>query len=499
MDQLIWLPSVRTFRWEASDKDTIAEVNEYIGVHLPKNMTNSVKLVIEQHSYGNILVASRLLDALQDEGLSLIERGGGTLTLDKLFQYEWEYRILQHAEDRDLCEDIATLFAAARAPLSTAIITAGIRHIRGKEVRGRHVEQALGQMRTHLESFKGKGHICLRPFHPSFARWLEEFYRNDLCEAHRAIALAFIAILKDAANLDFICAARCVCRHLREWASRAPDSSQRNQALAYLGEIVHKKSICSEVEHRAGIDVYLNCFLYESVKCAEVVGSLPELIHFGVHYMDYQQKSHSRVDYLEELLEQDKFGEAISIASTLPAENEVLACLAFIGCRAADNNYREILVEVLDRISAKYETGFKVFIPIAWSLIGRLINLREKELLVRLISTISDKEFMYSANYLRETLCAWSYSYPGLSFIGLFLGRVARFDRKTLYVYVPQFAKIAFDSNLPHEHVADLLLDFLHSVKGEKARFVVGEVLGEMFIERHLDAYAQRGIVKCCG
>lgn len=495
MDQFIWFPDVRTFRWEAGDEYTIAEVNEYINTRLPKNTTNSVKLIIEQYSHGNILVASRLLDTLRDEGLSLIERGSRTLTLDELFRCEWEYRILQHAEDRDLCEDIATLFAAARAPLSTAIITAGIRHLREKEVKGRHVERVLGQMRTHFESFKGEGHIYLHPFHPSFARWLEEFYRNDLCEAHRGLATAFIGVLEDSKNPDFECATQCVGWHLRQWMMKAPESSQRAQIQASMRDLIGRTDVRSSVEYQWGSDVYLERFLWEGVKFAEEAGSLSDIVHFGSRYLEYRQRAKIRLEELEQFLESKKADKAIQVARTLPSGHERLGCLALVGCWAIDNDRRDVLTDVFKYISEEPLKSFDFFAPVIWSLARRLVSVGDKKLLEHFMSLILEEDYKDSAKkYLPKVLNEYCHSVQNLDLLQPFLANLVRCGETSLEDYVGTVGEIALQSGMPGDRVASFLVNFLNSLQNRSDRLDIAEVVARLFAKHGIFESMQEAI-----
>jgi len=484
------------FNWR-KDEPTTAEVNNYITDCLREASNIPVQSKVKTSAHGLILIASHLLRTLERGAISLTEIPTRIQTIDAFFEDDWNNRILKQARTADLCEDVATLFAASQEPLSASIIAGAMWHHETAKSRMRDIKQSLIDIETFLEPI-GQGDVHRwRPFHPSFGRWLEEFYREDLCEAHRALAMTFIEILKNPTNPDFGCATRCVCRHLREWAKRTIVGSQKSEMHEILGKLSSDMKLRKEIEHCCGPDVYLEHILHEGINHAEETGSLPDMIRFGVQYISYRREVSTHIDYLEELLKRNRLTEAMQVAVILPREEEVLGCLAIIGCQAADNNNRGVLVEVLDHISANYKDGFESFTAAAWSLMGRLINLGEKELLGRFISVISDEEFNRSTPmlyYLRKTLQIWSNSHLSLDVVSLFLDKVARYKGMNLPYCLAIITEVAFDSGLPDNDVADCLLNSLKSLKDAKARLGVARVLAEIFTEHHLSTHAKQAI-----
>ena len=237
LDQLTWYPDVHTFKWKCDEEHTIAEVDRYVKNLIPGKTNESIRFRITNSAKGNILLATLLLNARKEKTLLSYVIKQGSLAFEKLYRYEWEYRILRRTENRDLCEDIATLFAASREPLNLSIIIAGLHHLGNTQVKGYHAKHTLEEMGGYIESFNQDGILYFRPFHPSFFQWLDKFYASHLSDSHRALALTSLEILKNPINKNFEYAARSACWHLRQWAGRTLKKSQQNFLFGWFQEI----------------------------------------------------------------------------------------------------------------------------------------------------------------------------------------------------------------------------------------------------------------------
>ena len=102
---------------------------------------------------------------------------------------------LKKARDTVLCEDVAAILAAARRPISASVLTEAIRRQHDVKIRAKKIEESLEDIASFLEREQREEVECWRPYDASFGHWLEEFYERDLCEAHRALALAFSSMV----------------------------------------------------------------------------------------------------------------------------------------------------------------------------------------------------------------------------------------------------------------------------------------------------------------
>ena len=272
---------------------------------------------------------------------------------------------------------------------------------------------------------------------------------------------------------DFHYAVHYSCWHSVQWANRTLRKSQRERASDHIKKLIDDTELCQEIENRYGIDVYLDRFLREIVKCAEVISPFADIIRFGVCYIDYQRQARTRLKQLREFLENNKPFQAIHIAESLPEVNERLGCFAIIGCWAADVNNRVVLTNILDRISKEQRITFDPIIPLAWSFIGRLIAFGDKELLKNFISIFPENEYGSSGkNLLPAILRIHCKTQINLDFIKPLLEKSLKCDIYVLDDYVRTVAEIVFKAGVPHTKGSEFFISFLNSIQNAEQRLV---------------------------
>ena len=400
MDQLRPYPDVSVSPW-SKNKHTITEVADYIKNHL-QTCTALEKQNLEVAADGNFRLLQYLLDAWERGDISLEKMPAKPLTLHTFFRDQWQNRILKKARIPDLCEDVATLLASAREPLSTSVITSAIRRHGVVKLKARDVERSLTDIATFIKTVPRGQLNRWRPYDASFSQWLEGFYAGDLCEAHRALALSLIEVLKSNSSPDFDIAAQNACWHLRQWAKMTVDPSQKEQISEILRNLIDDSEVHEQVERRIGADEYLVHFLYEAVKYSEESGSLPNLVRFALRYIYYRKNTITLFSQLKELIEDGRFPEIKRMSDSIPEGPIRLAYLAFVGCCSIDCNRHDVLVKILDCISTgESKPGFGQYVPVAAALVARLARLQREDLLKRIILTISDKDaFELVVDYL---------------------------------------------------------------------------------------------------
>jgi len=143
VDRFRSFADAEVFEWKA-DSSTVREVQTYVVSHLATEQADPGCTSITDLARGNFLVASQLLRTHKEGDPLLNLTAGKPLTLSALYHHDWQHRVLPRAAMAELCHDIATVFAAAREPLSTSVLRMALCHLRADNpVKGRDVKRSL--------------------------------------------------------------------------------------------------------------------------------------------------------------------------------------------------------------------------------------------------------------------------------------------------------------------------------------------------------------------
>lgn len=491
IDLLRCLPDVQEFKWQ-KDKRTVSEVDDYIEGSLGGKTESSPRREIAAAADGNFLIASHYVRVCQKGELCQGDGIPKSHKLEAMYEDEWDRRVLTRAGSRDLCEDIATLFAAAREPLSVSVIAAAISHMRDTKVKGRELQHSLSDIEMFFDSFQHGTSTLWHPFHRSFGRWLEDNYGADLGEAQRALALSFLGIANDPRNPDFECAARNICWHLRQWGTTAKDGVQRAQARDHLRDAVDDPVFREEVEQRLGTDVYSERLLRQALKHAEESSSLPDIVRFGTRYVGYRQLAGASVRRLATYLDSNRASEALKVAEILAPRSESLACYGIVATWAADNHRTDVVCEALERISERRPESFGVFVPVAWALLLYLAKTGETEQVKRFLLRLSDMDFRVSfKDYAPAVLGRKPATSVKLDVLEPVLRKTVECGLARIGKNFRLVAELAFHfEGGSCSCIADRLLRFSHGLGDSEARLRAGHALVDVFLQRSLWRHA---------